>query len=111
MPTTITPSFVDAITNGGDYMDSLDVTHNAEIIERRGTNGAFKKVKDINPTNDIEFKGGGDVATPVGVATISISELSGGVKMVSKFKHGQKNNDFDDYECSAKHYPGATVAT
>lgn len=110
MPTTITHSFVDTIANGGDYMDELEVSHETEIKERRGTNGQIKKVKDVNPTNGITFKGGGDPAVAVGSATISISELTGGVKMISKYSHKQMNNDFDEYAAEGKHYPNATVS-
>lgn len=110
MPTTITHNFGDAIDAGGDYMDELAVTHDVEISERRGTNGQIKKVKDFNPTNPLSFKGGGDPAVAVGAATISITELTGGVKMISKYAHTQKNNDFDEYSADGKHYPNATVA-
>lgn len=110
MPTTITHNFVDAITAGGDYMDELAVTHDVEISERRGTNGTIKKVKDFNPTNTIAFKGGGDPAVACGTATLAISELSCGVKLISKYGHTQKNNDFDEYSADGKHYPNATVA-
>lgn len=109
MPTTITHNFVDSITGGGDYMDQLEVTHETEIAERRGTNGQIKKVKDFNPTASLSFKGGGDPATAMGVATISIAELAGGVKFMSKYVHTQKNNDFDEYSSDGKHYPNATA--
>jgi hypothetical protein len=110
MPTTITHNFIDS-TVGGDFMDSLEVSHETEISERRGTDGNFKKVKDFNPTNGISFKGGGAPATALGSASLTIAELTGGVTMLSKFVHTQHNNDFDEYASDGKHYPNATVAS
>lgn len=109
MPTTLTHSI--DIFSDGDYLDEVKVTNNTEVSERRGTDGTFKKVKDFNPTNDFSFKGGGDPAVALGVGTFAITGLTGGVKMIPKYDHTQKNNDFDDFEATGKHYPGATAAS
>lgn len=108
MPTTIQHSIGAAFTPGGDYMDSLEISREVEISERRGTNGQIKKVKDFNPTNGLSFKGGGDPALTLGVATFAHPELVGGVKYISKLVHTLKNNDFDEYSADGKHYPNAT---
>lgn len=93
----------------GDYLDEVDVDFNTEVAERRGTSGDIKKVKDFNPTNDLTVKGGGQPAISVGVATLAVTGLTGGVKMCSKFGHTEKSNDFDDFNLTAKHYPGGSA--
>jgi len=108
MPTTITSSIGSPDSGLGDYLDEVKVTNNTEVAERRGTNGAIKKVNAFNPTNDFSFKGGGDPATAVGVATLTITGLSGGVKVVKKYEHTLKSTDFDESMAEGTHYPGAS---
>ncbi len=108
MPTTITHSIGSGNAANGDYLDEFKTTNNVETSERRGTNGDIKKVKDFNATNEFAFKGGGNPAVPVGVGSLTITGLTGGVKIVQKFERTEKNNDFDDFDCSGKHYPNAT---
>jgi hypothetical protein len=108
MPTTITHSISGTNAALGDYLDEVKTTNNIETSERRGTNGDIKKVKDFNATNEFSFKGGGNPAVAVGVATLSVEGLTGGVKIAQKFERTVKNNDFDEHDCGGKHYPNAT---
>jgi len=109
MPTTITHGIASAAL--GDYLDEIKATFNIETSERRGTNGTITKIKSFNPTNEFSFKGGGDVALVVGVGAFTITGLTGGVKNLSKYEHTDKNNEFDEFDASGKHYPTATNAS
>lgn len=107
MPTTITHSIFSYTAD--DYLDEISADFNVELAERRGTNGAIKKVKDYNPTNDFSMKGGGNPTIPVGVFSGSYTGLTGGVKYIQKFGHTEKNTDFDEFAASGKHYPNGTA--
>ena len=106
MPTTITHG-IDLFTSG-DYLDEVKVSAATEVSERRGTTGDIKKVKDFNPTNEVSIKGGGSSGLSVGVATLSVTGLTGGAMMLTKDEHTQKNSDFDDFQSDVKHYPNAS---
>ncbi len=106
MPTTITHSLTSSTF--GDFLDELEVTFNTEVSERRGTNGDIKKVEDFNITNEFSAKGGGNPTLAVGVATLTITDLTGGVKMVSSRSQRGKNVDFDEFDGKGKHYPNAS---
>ena len=111
MPTTATP-----ITHGlasfttGDFLDEFKVSMSTEVSERRGTAGAIVLVKDFNPTNEYSYKGGGNPAIALGVATDTMTGLTGGVKINNKFDHTEKNNEFDDFEAAGKHWPNAAAS-
>lgn len=107
MPTTITHSIFSYTAD--DYLDEISADFNAEIAERRGTNGDIKKVKSFNLTNDFSMKGGGNPAIAVGVGSITYTGLTGGVKMIPKYTHTEKNTDFDDFACTGKHYPNGSA--
>lgn len=107
MPTTITHGIFSI--SDGDFLDEFKISQEVEISERRGTDGTFRKVKDFNPTSDFSYKGGGNPAIALGVGSLTITGLSGGVKMVKKYDHTEKNTEFDDFEASGKHYPNATA--
>jgi hypothetical protein len=107
MPTTITHGL--ASFTADDYLDEVKIDFETEVSERRGTSGAFTKVNAFNPTNSVNYKGGGNPAQALGVQTVAITGLTGGVKVVNKYEHTEHNNEFDDYEVSLKHYPGATA--
>jgi len=110
MPTTITQG-ISGSTSGGDFTDELKLSKQTEIIERKSSAGITVKVKDINPTTDISIKGGGAPAIALGSGGVAVSALTGGVIMVSKHEHTEKNAEFDDYDASAKHYPSGALAT
>lgn len=105
MPTTITPGI--ASYTDGDFIDEFKVTQKKEIITRRGTTGNITKIHELNPTNDFSSKGGGNPAIGVGVLTLAITGLTGGVKAVPEYGHTEHNNEFDDYDFSGTHYPNA----
>ena len=110
MPTTITQG-VSGSTSGGDFTDELKLSKETEIIERKSSAGVTTKVKDLNPTTGIAIKGGGAPAVTLGSGGVAVSALTGGIVMVSKFEHTEKNSEFDDYDASAKHYPSGSVVT
>src|SRR4051812_1317679 len=95
---------------GGTWTDEVQVTPTIEIVKRRGSDGTFVKGKALNPTNDFSIKGGGGTVSAVGLATLTLVGISGGVKYIEKAPHTDKNNDFDDFECSGTHLPGGTDA-
>lgn len=107
MPTAITHSITD--TALGDYVDEVSKDGDIDVSERKGTNGVFAKVKAINPKTEFSIKGGGDLAIGLGAQTLTITGLTGGTKMINKFRLTEKNSDFNDSEASGKHYPVATV--
>lgn len=110
MPTTITQG-VAGSTSGGDFTDELKLSKQNEVIERKSSAGIITKVKAINPTTEISIKGGGSPAIALGSGGVAVTELAGGVVMVSKFEHTEKNSDFDDFDATAKHYPSGEAAT
>lgn len=110
MPTTITQG-VSGSTSGGDFTDELKLSKQTEIIERKSSAGVITKVKDINPTTDISIKGGGAPSVTLGSGGVAVAALTGGVIMVNKHEHTEKNSEFDDFDASAKHYPSGAVVT
>lgn len=108
MPTTLTQG-ISGSTSGGDFTDELKVSKGIDVIERKGSDGVVAKVKAINPINDISIKGGGAPAIALGSGGVSVSALTGGVTMVSKYDHAEKNSEYDDFDASAKHYPSAST--
>ena len=110
--TTITHDLTNSFSSGGDFCDEFKVSHKTEVSTRRGKTAVITLVKNFNPTNEFSFKGGGDPAVAVGSSGgVTFSEVTGGVMMVEKYDHTGKNNDFDEYESSGTHYPGATAAS
>lgn len=107
MPTTITHGI--EVFADGDYLDEVKVSRSVEHTKRRGTNGAFKKSKTFNPTADISIKGGGSSGLALGVGSLSIIGISGGIKVVTKDDNTQHNSEFDDFDASVEHLPGATA--
>lgn len=109
MSTVLTHGLADFTT--GDFLDKFTGDFETEVSERRGTNGAFTKIKDFNPTNQFTIEGGGNPAIAVGVGTFAVTDMTGGVKFISKFSHVEKSNDFDDFTANGKHYPAGSLAT
>jgi hypothetical protein len=107
MPTTIVHGI--EVYADGDYLDEVKVGRNIEHSKRRGTNGVFKKSKTFNPTNDISIKGGGSSGLALGVATLNVTGLGGGIKVVTKDENTQHNSEFDDFDASVEHLPGASA--
>jgi len=110
MPTTITQG-VSGSTSGGDFTDELKISHQNDVIERKSSAGITTTVKAINPTSEISIKGGGAPEITLGSAGVAVTALTGGVIMVNKFEHTEKNSEFDDFDASGKHYPSGAVAT
>jgi len=110
MPTTITQG-ISGSTSGGEFTDELKISKQTEIIERKNSAGITTKVKDLNPTTDISIKGGGAPAIALGSGGVAVTAVTGGVIMVSKYEHTEKNSEFDDYDASAKHFPSGSVAS
>lgn len=110
MPTTISQG-VAGSTSGGDFTDELKLSKQTDVIERKSSAGITTTVKALNPTTEISLKGGGAPAITLGSAGLTVSALTGGALMVSKFEHTEKNSEFDDFDASAKHYPSGAVAT
>ena len=112
MPTVITKGFLGANgadgTGNGDFVDEIKVSGKVEVLKRRGTDGLTKKLDSINPENEFSIKGGGAPTLALGVGTVTLSELQGGVKVVEKQDHTQKPNDYDEFESSGIHAPNAT---
>jgi len=112
MPTVITKGFLGTSgadgTAAGDYVDEIKVSGKVETITRRGTDGTTKKLDSYDPTNEFSIKGGGAPTLALGVGGPVLSELTGGVKVVDKRDHTQKSNEYDDFEVSGKHAPGAS---
>ena len=110
MPTTITHSTF-STTDGGDFLDSLKVTGNMKVSERVGRTGEITTVQPFQTTSDIALAGGGDPAIALGSLTMTITGLSGGCKVVSKYEHTEYADNFDEYSCDAKHYPSGAIAS
>jgi hypothetical protein len=107
MPTTLKHT-IDAYTTG-DYLDEVKISNKIELTKRKGTDGTTKKGKAFDPTAEFSVKGGGSSGLTVGVVSMSITTgLSGGVKYLTKDDYTQKNADFDDFESSGEHLPGAS---
>lgn len=106
MPTTLVHGVAAYAT--GDYLDELKIGANIEVTKRRGTNGDFKKGKAFNQTNEIALKGGGNSGLAVGLVSMTVTGISGGVKYLTKDERTEHNSEFDDFDASVDHLPNAT---
>jgi len=112
MPTAIDHNFNDIDAAGrGDFLDEFSTTNSTDVSERKGTAGAITLIKPHNPTSTFSLKGGGNLALTVGVVTLAVTSLSGGVKVLNSFGHTEKVSDFDECTAEGKHYPSGAVWT
>lgn len=107
MPTTINQATFPT-TEGGDYLDECRISKGLSVNERPGRDGEIAKVFPYKTINEIAFKGGGLPALALGVVTMSITGLSGGVKLFSKYEETTFAEKPCEYSADGKHYPDAS---
>lgn len=106
MPTTINQATFPT-TEGGDYLDECRVGQMISVNERTGRDGEVAKVFPFKTINEISLKGGGLPAIALGVVTMTVTGLSGGKKVFSKYEESTFAEKPCEYSSDGKHYPSA----
>lgn len=91
--------------------ESVDVSRKVETKPLLDKDGRFADAKAFDPTGDFSIKGRGDLPAGVAVGTdgdLAIAGIAGGVTLITSVKEAQKNDDWNTWECSGQHWPGAS---
>jgi hypothetical protein len=90
--------------------ESVEVTRKVDTKPLLDKQGRFADGKAFDPTMEFSLKGRGDLPAGIAVGThdVEIASISGGVTIVTSVKEGQKNDDWNTWECSGQNFPNAT---
>ncbi len=90
--------------------ESVEVTRKVDTKPLLDKQGRFADGKAFDPTMEFSMKGRGDLPAgiAVGINDVEIASISGGVTIVTSVKEGQKNDDWNTWECSGQNFPNAT---
>jgi hypothetical protein len=90
--------------------ESVEVTRKVDTKPLVDKQGRFADGKAFDPTVEFSLKGRGDLPAgiAVGINDVEIASISGGVTIVTSVKEGQKNDDWNTWECSGQNFPNAT---
>ena len=90
--------------------ESVEVTRKVDTKPLLDSQGRFADGKAFDPTMEFSMKGRGDLPAGIAVGTndVGIASISGGVTIVTSVKEGQKNDDWNTWECSGQNFPNAT---
>ena len=91
--------------------ESVEVSRKVETKPLIDKDGRFADGKAFDPTGDFSIKGRGDLPAGVTVGTdggLAVAGISGGVTLITSVKEGQKNDDWNTWECSGQNFPNAT---
>jgi hypothetical protein len=90
--------------------ESVEVTRKVDTKPLLDKQGRFADGKAFDPTMEFSMKGRGDLPAGIAVGTndVGIASISGGVTIVTSVKEGQKNDDWNTWECSGQNFPNAT---
>lgn len=91
--------------------ESVEITHKVETKPLLDKDGKFADGKAFDPTIEFSLKGRGDL--PAGIAAgsgggVTIAGVNGGVTIITSVKEGQKNDDWNTWECSGQNWPNAS---
>lgn len=91
--------------------ESVEVTRKVETKPLLDKDGRFADAKAFDPTSEFNIKGRGDLPAGIAAGTdggLDIAGISGGVTIVTSVKEGQKNDDWNTWECSGQNFPNAS---
>jgi hypothetical protein len=92
--------------------ESVEVTRKVETRPLLDKDGRFADGKAFDPTSDFSIKGRGDLPAGIAAGTdggdLAIGGISGGVTILTSVKEGQKNDDWNTWECSGQNWPAAS---
>lgn len=94
-------------------VEKVDRERKVEVKSIMASNGGFGAAEAFDPTHEFTIAGRGDVPAVLALgvldsADLPISDLTGGVTIVHRLSEGQKNDDFQTWEATGTHYPGAS---
>lgn len=94
----------------GEYIHKLTTKGRVSTPEAKNRVGVVKKVFVIpDEITDVTLNGLGEPPMALGVlADPAITGLSGGLFVVKERTHTDNNENADEFELSATHYPNAT---
>ena len=108
MPVTLTAIGIQTIEL--TLAESLDRTKKMETKVIKDYTGAFADAEAYDPTEDFSIKGRGDLPESIalGVDAAGAGIYEGGVTIVTNITVTESNEDFNSWECSGQHFPGAS---
>lgn len=108
MPVTLTAIGIQSIDL--TLAESLERTRKVETKVIRDKDGAFADGEAYDPTEDFSIKGRGDLpeAIALGVDAEGVGLYESGVTIVTSVTETETNEDFNSWECSGQHFPGAS---
>ena len=91
-------------------VESLDYGVEIEDVLIKETDGTFGAAHAFDPKKTFSIKGYGSLPAGIALGTgdSPISEITGGVTIITSVKTGNTNENFDTWECSGDNYPGAS---